>query len=341
MTSNNPLVSIIVPVYKVEPFLNNCVSSIINQTYSNIEVILVDDGSPDNCPKICDELATNDARIKVIHKKNGGVTWARIDGVKNCKGDFISFVDSDDSLNKNAIEELIKCALKYNTNIVVCQTNIIFEGEKNLTDRYLRLGYYSKENIVQLLNDNFLFDNRNHLSGFPLYLWGKLFKKDLLTDKLEKGIGFWYGEDMVTMFSILKDAESMYITDKALYNYFQNNSQVTRKPIDILFPQYLKVWQYFEKEDTDSYFKTQLPQRMWWVILSEFAANIRQHTDFHLFKSLFIKIRQTPIIERQLLNPKLLEPLTLKHRILHFLFRMKWTKLYFYLIKKYIGLKSS
>ena len=338
---NNPLVSIIVPVYNVEPFLEKCVSSILYQTYSNLEVILIDDGSPDNCPQICDKLAIQDFRIKVIHKKNNGVTFARIDGLKTSNGEFVMFVDSDDTLENNAVEELVKYSLDYNTDLVICQANIISEGEKFLQNRSLKCGYYSKEGILQLLNHNFLFDNKSHLSGFPLYLWGKLYKRSVLINKLENGVGFWYGEDMVALFHIIKEANSMYILEKALYNYFQSSSQITRKPIEKLIPQYMKVWCYFEKADTEMFFKTQLPQRMWWIIQSGFAANIRQHSDFPMFKNLFITIRLTPIVERQLLNSKLLEPLTLKHRILHFLFRMKWGRLYFYVIKKYIGLKSS
>ena len=93
-----PLISVIVPVYKVEPYINRCVESIVNQSYKNLEIILVDDGSPDNCPKMCDEWAEKDNRIKVIHKQNGGVSSARNEGIANSNGEYISFVDGDENI---------------------------------------------------------------------------------------------------------------------------------------------------------------------------------------------------------------------------------------------------
>ena len=97
---SSELISIIVPVYKVEKYIDRCVESIINQTYKNIEIILVDDGSPDNCPKICDEWAKKDKRIRVIHKENRGVSSARNVGIDVAKGKYIGFVDSDDYIEK-------------------------------------------------------------------------------------------------------------------------------------------------------------------------------------------------------------------------------------------------
>ena len=100
------LVSIIVPIYKVEKYLKQCLDSILNQTYENIEIILVDDGSPDNCGKICDEYASNDKRIRVIHKENGGLSSARNAGLDVATGEYISFIDSDDYVSENFIKRL-------------------------------------------------------------------------------------------------------------------------------------------------------------------------------------------------------------------------------------------
>ena len=99
-------ISIIVPVYKVELFLEECIDSILEQTYRNLEIILINDGSPDNCGKICDEYAIKDERIKVIHKKNGGLSDARNAGIENCLGEYIAFIDSDDILHPEFIEIL-------------------------------------------------------------------------------------------------------------------------------------------------------------------------------------------------------------------------------------------
>lgn len=114
-----PLISVIVPIYKVEDYLRPCVDSILCQTYSNLEVILVDDGSPDNCGAICDEYAAKDSRVKVIHKKNGGLSDARNAGMEVSTGEFLSFVDSDDLLPPDAIERLLSLAQTHDTDLVI------------------------------------------------------------------------------------------------------------------------------------------------------------------------------------------------------------------------------
>lgn len=327
------LVSIIVPVYKVERFLEKCILSITNQSYPHIEIILVDDGSPDKCPIICDELALRDNRIRVIHKTNSGVTYARIDGFKASKGDYISFVDADDTLEYNAIEELIKNSIKYDTDITVCQAYLCSDNEKKLQYKAAKFGYYSKEDIKELLENNFLFDNNSHYSAFPLYLWGKLYKRNILNGFLEKGIGFWYGEDMVAILPIIKESKSMYISEKPLYNYLQNQSQVTRKPMKNLFPQYEKIWTYIEETDTDGAFHIQLPQRIWWICMVGMNVAIKNNPNYKEFKELFYLIRKSPIVQRKTIDSKFQAPQTPTYRILHFLFRNNLAKPYFLFVR--------
>lgn len=111
------MISVVVPVYKVEKYLERCINSVLSQSYKDLEVILVDDGSPDKCGKICDEYAKKDDRVKVIHKENGGQSSARNIGIQEAKGQYISFIDSDDYLEKNAYETLIKVATTTNADI--------------------------------------------------------------------------------------------------------------------------------------------------------------------------------------------------------------------------------
>lgn len=126
----NPLISIIVPVYNVEKYINKCVESIIAQTYGNLEIILVDDGSTDNCSEMCDEWARKDPRIRVIHKKNGGASAARNSGLDVAKGDYIGFVDSDDYIEENMYEELL-CALKESDKkISCCYSFVVYDDEE-------------------------------------------------------------------------------------------------------------------------------------------------------------------------------------------------------------------
>lgn len=115
------LISVIVPVYKVEKYINKCVDSIINQTYTNLEIILVDDGSPDNCGNICDEYAKKDNRIKVVHKENAGVSSARNIGLEKSSGKYITFIDADDYVEKNYCEELLNILKIENADCVACR----------------------------------------------------------------------------------------------------------------------------------------------------------------------------------------------------------------------------
>ena len=125
----NDLISVIVPVYKVEQYLNECIKSIINQTYKNLEIILVNDGSPDDCGKMCDIWAKKDNRIKVIHKKNGGLSDARNCGIDIANGKYIQFVDSDDLLELDMIDFLYTNIQKYNCDISICSNYIFDEKE--------------------------------------------------------------------------------------------------------------------------------------------------------------------------------------------------------------------
>ncbi len=127
------LISIVIPVYKVEPYLSKCIDSILAQTYTNLEIILVDDGSPDNCPKICDEYAKLDNRIIVIHKENGGLSDARNAGIRIVTGEYIGFVDSDDYIDAKMYEILAQKITKYEADISICSYIKIFEkSEKKL-----------------------------------------------------------------------------------------------------------------------------------------------------------------------------------------------------------------
>lgn len=258
-----PLVSVIVPVYKAESFIGLCVDSIVKQTYKNLEIILIDDGSPDKSGELCDRISLCDERITVIHKKNEGVTLARIDGLRASNGDYVFFLDSDDTIEKNAVEILISLSLTHRTDIVVCQMYLCYKGEKNLQYRPIRSGYYSKDDINNLLKTNFLYDIRYLRSGYPLYLCGKLYRRETIIGQLEKGIGYKYGEDMVSTFSIVKKVNSLYVTNDILYNYVQNENQATRQPLNIMLSLYEKVWMYSYYFDIEHYWDIQLPNRIW------------------------------------------------------------------------------
>lgn len=259
---NKPLVSVIIPIYKVERFLPKCLDSVINQTYPNLDIILVDDGSTDDCGKICDEYAFRDKRITVIHKKNEGVVQARITGFEVCKGEYILFVDADDYISKDAIEILVKNALQYNADLVVASHYIENSDNVEIDKRTIHEGLYNKEEITDLLKNRFLFDGAIGRSGFPLYLWGKLFKKDCLLRKLENGKGISFAEDIITVFATIKEIKSMVVVKEAVYYYVSHDDQITKKKPEDLWPEYLKAWKKLKELDKSDLLKNQLPKHI-------------------------------------------------------------------------------
>lgn len=209
---SNPKISIIVPVYKVEKYLDRCIESIVNQTYKSLEIILVDDGSPDNCPKMCDEWAKKDGRIKVIHKENGGVANARNYALKRATGDYIGFVDGDDYIEFDLFETLINNALENECDISICGYQINNEGNPS-------------SNVRKTTKTDAL---RQIAAGDYKYgvLWNKLYKKSVI-ENLEMP-NFVCCEDLVFNYYAFKNSSSVVECDDKLYHYMQNEDSITK-----------------------------------------------------------------------------------------------------------------
>lgn len=188
------LISIIIPIFKVEKYLEECLESVINQTYKNLEIILIDDGSPDNCPEICDKYALKDTRIKVIHQENQGLSAARNTGIKCMTGEYVLFLDSDDYLNINYCENIISVAKDTNSDIVVSEIITIDDEGKRV---YCNLGLNIPKR--KLLNN---FDAmkavivEQELRG---YAWGKLYKRQIV-----EGITYPVGKAFEDRYTIYK-----------------------------------------------------------------------------------------------------------------------------------------
>lgn len=171
------IISVIVPIYRVEKYLNQCLDSICNQTYKNLEIILIDDGSPDNCGKICDEYALKDKRIKVIHKTNGGLSDARNTGLKLASGDYIAYVDSDDYIANNAYEILIREALNHDLDIVAAN-GLIISNHKNMSP-LMKEKSFSQEIMTGI---EYMCESIKQKS-FHVCVWLNLYKKEILINK--------------------------------------------------------------------------------------------------------------------------------------------------------------
>ena len=209
--NSQPKISVIVPVYKTEGLLDRCVESIVGQTYKNLEIILVDDGSPDNCPAMCDEWAEKDSRIRVIHKENGGVSSARNAALDIATGDYIGFVDSDDWIAPEMYSSLIQKISESGKNIALCSYYAVeISGE-----RYECRCVVDKEVLDK--DDYFRFIV---LGGDGGYIWNRLYDADILKEvRFDEDI--WYSEDLLFNFKTAQKSNGAAILDKIEYNYVQ------------------------------------------------------------------------------------------------------------------------
>ena len=223
--NKTPLISVIVPVYKVEKFLNRCVESIVNQTYKNLEIILVDDGSPDNCPKMCDEWAQKDKRIKIIHQKNSGVSSARNNGIKQATGDYIAFVDSDDWIEPETYESVLNLALSENADLTFFKYLLI---DENGNKQYLNEINLCKEKIKNL-EYYFLLNSRNGNDSHTIMgsIVRVLFKSNIIKD-MSFNTNLKLAEDLLFLLHVLAKTDRISVCDKYYYNYFFNVNSASR-----------------------------------------------------------------------------------------------------------------
>jgi glycosyltransferase involved in cell wall biosynthesis len=218
----NDLVSIIVPIYKVEPYLRRCLDSIVNQTYTNLEIILVDDGSPDKCPQICDEYAANDNRIIVIHKENGGLSDARNTGLDVCKGEYIYFIDGDDFIDLETIDLLVSQSLEANADITIAGYSSFEQPSKHSSP-------LKKSPFREISFDEAM---QMQVFGHPKFTqivvaWNKLIQREIATKyRFPKGK---ICEDNYTTYKYFFDSKKTIISDIPLYFYqIRKNSIVSQ-----------------------------------------------------------------------------------------------------------------
>lgn len=223
------MISVIVPIYKVEKYVNQCVDSIINQTYKNLEIILVDDGSPDNCPNICDDYARADSRIKVVHKKNGGLMSARQAGLKAATGDYVGFVDGDDYIKENMYEKFADAIEKYNPDMALCEFWFSYPDKNEGSSQKLTRQYFNKPQLEKEVYPTMLFKDKFYSFGINPCCWSKVFKKKLLEDNLYKVTPeIKIGEDAAFTYPCLLDADSIAYIDDYLYYYRINPQSMTK-----------------------------------------------------------------------------------------------------------------
>lgn len=290
MTTNQPLVSIIVPIYKVEPYLRRCLNSIVTQTYTNLEIILVDDGSPDSCPQICDEYAEKDRRIIVIHKENGGLSDARNAGLDICTGKYISFVDSDDWVEKEYIFCLVKNALLTSSDITIVNHNLVWDNHQLDSEPFESCIIDGKKAFRQIILSQTI-----HLG---------IACAKLYNNRLFKSIRFPKGkihEDDFTSYKLTYETNKICCVNLVLYHYYQRNNSITKTD---LFYNYIDVVHeqldfLLEKKELELAVLTSI--KLSWHWIDKYASNSSNDEYFSKALTYFSKLKALPrfhIIQR-------------------------------------------
>lgn len=239
--------SIIVPIYKVESYLKECIQSVINQEFQDWELILVDDGSPDKCPYICDEFVAKDSRIKVVHKQNGGLVSARKAGLKIASGEYAICLDGDDFLDK-------QCLLKIEDQVQLYHPDVLCYGYiKAYTNRCVevpfnksyRIGYYDREAMEKEIFPRLLYTSDGLF--FPRVVWAKAYKMDLYR-KYQMNVSpeISMGEDGACTYPLICNANSMVVMSECLHYYRQIETSMTKVKKPLKWDNYDKVYSTYE-----------------------------------------------------------------------------------------------
>jgi len=223
-------ISVIIPVYNVERYIDKCLRSVLDQSYKQLEVIIVDDGSTDNCPDICDNYAATDRRVKVIHQQNRGVSAARNAGIKRAGGNLITFVDADDNIALDMLRLLHETMTQYNADVSICGLSTFIEGQQPTAD-------YARNHINELPQIAAL-KKLLYQTGISNAVFGKLYKKDLFAS-IEYNENISYGEDLEINYKLIAGSKRVITSTAKKYYYLQRqgsamNSQFSKRKMDSL-----------------------------------------------------------------------------------------------------------
>ena len=268
-----PSVSVIVPVYKAESFLSNCINSILNQTYRDLEVILVDDGSPDFSGQICEEYAEKDGRVKVIHQKNAGAAAARNCGLKAAAGKYIAFVDSDDWIDRDMYEKMVEAAEIQNCDLVVCYCLKESSAGSQVYTHELPGGFYDRDAMVSRYFSQLLMPNTME---YPITISNCLLfiRKEIITkNQISFPEGMRFSEDLLFGSEVGYFSQSMtYLKGYTPYHYRQNPASVTHTEFKDKWPLLLELYRRIKRSfegKTDFDFMPQIQRCMLFFVYME------------------------------------------------------------------------
>lgn len=283
---NGGLVSVIIPIYNVSDYLERCVNSVVNQTYHNLEIILVDDGSTDRSGEICDLFAERDKRINVIHKENGGLSSARNAGLEKASGDFIAFIDSDDWIEPDTYEYMLSLIMKYGVDIADIECQYAYSEHDIIKMAKEHIEVYRGRDVLW----NYFDRGLRLQNSAPYSVWRKMYKRKLLKSKsFPEGKN---SEDLLFNYEVLKAADSIAVSSSVKYHYFQNTDGISIGPLkkeDLGLLEICK--QIYEAEESNSYkninqlTKTKLG-RSYFSLLARLATAGYTEKDFPEIKSI-------------------------------------------------------
>lgn len=277
--------SVVVPIYNVEPYLKQCLDSVIKQTYSNLDIILVDDGSTDLSGEIADKYK-KDARVTVIHKENEGLLKARLDGVRKAQGEYITFVDADDWIEQDMYSKMMKHIITSDVDMVLCGMNRFWSKEKNIISvPFLGEGLYDENALRDCVWNRMLWDSKKGINGIDASLCSKIVRRSILLDNLEKAseVDIYLGEDAAILFPTMLEIESLFVMHQAFYYHRQRESREVAP--------YVRDSKYFEKLMVlHQYLKDRLQEKN---VCDEWQ------TQLDLFIMKFIPLRKTYLEEVQ------------------------------------------
>ena len=224
-----PLISVIVPIYRIERYLGICIESILDQTYQNLEIILVDDGSPDRCPELCDLYASKDSRIAVIHRENGGLVSARKAGIMASHGEYIGVVDGDDRIGRGFYMSLYSAISESGADAAIAGFTRDLFSKSQVILNSIPSGVYEGESLTALYKQMLSYGGF-HSYGVTTYLWNKLFRREcIMQSQLNVDDAITIGEDAAAVYPALLGCRKICITDNCAYHYRQREDSMLKQ----------------------------------------------------------------------------------------------------------------
>ena len=336
----NPVFSIIVPIYKVEKYIEKCIDSILNQSFSDFELILIDDGSPDNCPGICDEYALSDSRVRVVHKKNGGLVNARKSGAELCRGKYVINIDGDDYIAEGALDIIANICQTNNVD-VVCYGIERIGNCKEIVHNAFDEALYDTPKLLDKIFCKLIYDWDKPFYSFGIHpsLCNKAIKRDLYIKYQQMADSrISMGEDFMVTLPVILASNSIYVTDEIFYFYRGNSSSMVNNYRKTEFNELLYLLDYVKRyvsRDRDV-FEPQMDAYIYHRLNNIFTCESMSS------KSIISSIKTLSTYYKQIkkyISGRDIKSVDLKFKIIKFAIDKKWW-FYFFLNARRIKLKN-